>query len=84
MMQEMQRMAAPSRRECGLAPKIFCLFAGFVLVVCLLLGGCGKHRCAICGEETNREFALDGKVFHICEECYQTYIEAENLFDEEL
>ncbi len=50
----------------------------------LSLTGCGrKEECAICGaENANKTLQLEGHEISICAECYKTYIEIQQLFQE--
>ena len=60
------------------------LAIGWLLCAGFLFCGCGKHACAICGAEAERNVSVGGKEIGICGECYKNYIEIQELFDEEL
>lgn len=59
---------------------VICLLSG----IALFPGGCGKHKCVICGEEADGTLKISGKEFHICGDCYETYIEIPHLFEDGL
>lgn len=54
------------------------------LCVFLFFGGCGKHKCAVCGDGASCKLIFMGKEFDLCRDCYKTYVEEQQLFDGEL
>ncbi|MDE7326905.1 MAG: hypothetical protein K2N63_11660, partial [Lachnospiraceae bacterium] len=59
-------------------------FFFFIVCMFLLLSGCGKHKCAICGKMANCKLMVGGQEYDLCRDCYETYVEEQHLFDEEL
>lgn len=55
-----------------------------LLLITMLLAGCGEHECAICGNPADTLMEISGKHVYICDECYRDYIEIQHLFSETL
>lgn len=54
----------------------------FLLTVFTLLTGCQQRECAVCGQPAGRSAEIEGQELNFCDDCYSTYIEFQQLFNE--
>lgn len=68
------------RTEACMKRRLFLLF----LTITMLLTACGskERECAICGNPADKILKIENQKLDICQDCYDTYVEIQQLFME--